>query len=66
MQGILDTKKIRSTWNGPLVFGGSDRARTDDPLRVRQVLSQLSYAPMFAYTREKISIWQVHLSKESS
>ncbi len=32
---------------GSLGFiGGSNRARTCDPLLVRQVLSQLSYAPM--------------------
>ncbi len=32
--------------NNPAVyFGGSNRARTDDPLLVRQVLSLLSYAP---------------------
>ena len=28
-------------------FGGTNRARTCDPLLVRQVLSQLSYAPTF-------------------
>lgn len=27
-------------------FGGNNRARTCDPLLVRQVLSQLSYAPV--------------------
>ena len=27
------------------LFGGHNRARTYDPLLVRQVLSQLSYAP---------------------
>ena len=26
-------------------FGGGERDRTDDPLRARQVLSQLSYTP---------------------
>ena len=26
-------------------IGGGERDRTDDPLRARQVLSQLSYAP---------------------
>ena len=26
-------------------FGGGERVRTDDPLRARQVLSQLSYTP---------------------
>ena len=28
-----------------LSFGGGERVRTDDPLRARQVLSQLSYTP---------------------
>jgi hypothetical protein len=27
-------------------FGGDNRARTDDPLLAKQVLSQLSYTPM--------------------
>ena len=27
-------------------YGGGERARTVDPLRARQVLSQLSYTPM--------------------
>ncbi len=30
------------------IFGGNNRARTCDPLLVRQVLSQLSYAPKSA------------------
>jgi hypothetical protein len=28
--------------------GGADRARTDDPLLAKQVLSQLSYSPVGA------------------
>ena len=32
--------------NYPAAYGGSNRARTYDPLLVRQVLSQLSYAPL--------------------
>ena len=28
------------------IFGGNNRARTCDPLLVRQMLSQLSYAPV--------------------
>ena len=32
--------------NYPAAFGGTNRARTYDPLLVRQVLSQLSYDPM--------------------
>ncbi len=36
-----------STINHPplLKLGGGERVRTDDPLRARQVLSQLSYTP---------------------
>jgi hypothetical protein len=35
-----------STFNSQLLqIGGGERVRTDDPLRARQVLSQLSYAP---------------------
>ena len=32
-----------------LAFGGDKEIRTLDPLRARQVLSQLSYIPMFLY-----------------
>jgi hypothetical protein len=32
--------------------GGGERDRTDDPLRARQVLSQLSYTPNFLGTDE--------------
>ena len=28
-------------------LGGDERVRTDDPLLAKQVLSQLSYTPMF-------------------
>ncbi len=31
-------------------YGGGERARTVDPLRARQVLSQLSYTPIFPLT----------------
>ena len=34
--------------NYPAAYGGRNRARTYDPLLVRQVLSQLSYAPVLA------------------
>ena len=33
------------TSNFSLNLGGGERVRTDDPLRARQVLSQLSYTP---------------------
>ena len=37
-----------------LFQSGDNRTRTDDPLRAKQVLSQLSYAPlMFTYTPER-------------
>ena len=37
---------VLTNWTtGP--FGGNNRARTCDPLLVRQMLSQLSYAPTF-------------------
>ena len=35
------------------IFGGNNRARTCDPLLVRQVLSQLSYAPKSGSNRRK-------------
>ena len=31
-------------------FGGAEEDRTPDPLRARQVLSQLSYDPMYGHT----------------
>ena len=34
-------------------FGGNNRARTYDPLLVRQMLSQLSYAPIFKKSNRK-------------
>ena len=37
---------VRATGWSPLqIIGGGERVRTDDPLRARQVLSQLSYTP---------------------
>ena len=30
-------------------FGGDERDRTDDPLLAKQVLSQLSYTPIFTF-----------------
>ena len=39
---VLNTTPKRCIQNG-----GGERDRTDDPLRARQVLSQLSYAPIF-------------------
>ena len=32
------------------LFGGDERDRTDDPLLAKQVLSQLSYTPIWSRT----------------
>ena len=41
----------RSSWQHPLRFaaGGDEGNRTLDPLLAGQVLSQLSYTPMYAF-----------------
>ena len=36
---------VLTTDNWPLSFGGGERIRTDDPLRAKQALFQLSYTP---------------------
>ncbi len=42
----LSKNNVRTTQDRPYQnFGGGERVRTDDPLRARQVLSQLSYTP---------------------
>ncbi len=49
--GKRDSNSRRSPWQGDALplshsrIGGNNRARTYDPLLVRQMLSQLSYAP---------------------
>ena len=49
---LLTRKPEISTANATLIcgfrhgVGGASRTRTDDPLRARQVLSQLSYGPL--------------------
>ena len=35
----------------PTPFGGDEEDRTPDPLRARQVLSQLSYTPMVLFSK---------------
>jgi hypothetical protein len=37
-------------------FGGDDRVRTDDLLRARQALSQLSYTPVFKLTMYNVQL----------
>jgi hypothetical protein len=39
-----------------LIYGGRNRARTCDPLLVRQVLSQLSYSPNAFNLKASLSI----------
>ena len=41
-----------------LIFGGGERTRTDDLLRAKQALSQLSYTP------NTISDWRFRISKD--
>ena len=41
----MRTLKELNALAGEATAGGGDRNRTDDPLRAKQVLSQLSYAP---------------------
>ena len=44
----------------PLSLGGDNRDRTDDPLLAKQVLSQLSYTPVF---RLGFSLVKVRVSR---
>ena len=47
-------------WFVHCLNGGRNRARTYDPLLVRQMLSQLSYAPIFQFTIQSLQftiIW---------
>ncbi len=37
---------MRNDWEAERKVGGRDRVRTCDPLLAKQVLSQLSYAPI--------------------
>ena len=39
-----------------LPFGGDNRDRTDDPLLAKQVLSQLSYTPVFAWVSSLVKV----------
>ena len=43
----------------PENYGGRYRARTYDPLLVRQMLSQLSYAPKYNHNVKKYNIKMV-------
>ena len=43
----LFQKAFSSDYSGDEDYGGAEEDRTPDPLRARQVLSQLSYDPLF-------------------
>ena len=43
---IINTRGVIQRWISE--NGGAEEDRTPDPLRARQVLSQLSYSPKFA------------------
>ena len=44
-------------------FGGDERDRTDDPLLAKQVLSQLSYTPLFTCGRIPIHFLRIPFSR---
>ena len=46
------------------IYGGNNRARTCDPMLVRHVLSQLSYAPIPIAGRDHISATGIIIPKE--
>ena len=49
----IRNKELKTPFNSlfhiPTFIGGGKRVRTADPLRARQVLSQLSYTPTDTY-----------------
>ena len=44
----INALSSNTSYHATLVYGGAEEDRTPDPLRARQVLSQLSYDPFFA------------------
>ena len=54
---FLGTKKDFAKMQSPF-FGGSNRARTCDPLLVRQMLSQLSYTSECAVSAQRCLLYQ--------
>ena len=40
-----------------MLIGGAEEDRTPDPLRARQVLSQLSYTPMVAWAGSSLLLF---------
>ena len=46
----------------PSPFGGDEEDRTPDPLRARQVLSQLSYTPIIRVSDMPLSLMKIHFA----
>ena len=43
---------FRTSWQAMVLVGGAEEIRTPDPLRAKEVLSQLSYGPSSTARRE--------------
>ena len=52
---ILDPRNLS-------IAGGDEEDRTPDPLRARQVLSQLSYTPIIRVKDMPLSLMKIHVS----
>ena len=55
IQFWCNSKIKKNTVQSERCHGGDNRARTYDPLLVRQMLSQLSYTPTSAFTHLRVS-----------
>ena len=61
-RGRYQLEQRGQNWGFKNVIGGGERDRTDDLLRARQTLSQLSYTPKLdCYNNEKVKIIQIEL-----
>ena len=50
-----------------LALGGDERVRTDDPLLAKQVLSQLSYTPIFMKVRSSLkTFWAFKIKQRGT
>jgi hypothetical protein len=52
--GLHNASSLITHYASPEVFGGGERDRTDDPLLAKQVLSQLSYTPLWRLRHWKL------------
>ena len=48
------------------IFGGDEEDRTPDPLRARQMLSQLSYTPNYSLFKLLLSTFKIKQCKYDS